>query len=382
MPHQDSVLRQLLKHIPWTAFDRLVTTHAADEGVRRFDSRQHLIALLYGQLSGAGGLRATVCGLESQQARLYHAGGKSVARSTMSDANKSRPPALLNDLFSLLLQQASRPTRRKLAETTYLIDATPLPLDTRSADWSRFSHDVCGAKLHVIYDPQGDRPSYAALTPARVNDVTVAQQMPIEPGATYVFDLCYYDYAWWASLDAKGCRLVTRFKTNTPLELIRELEVPAGGDILSDRIGLLPRRQTKNRRNPMGGPVREVRVRIEGKRELRLLSNDLDASAQEIADLYKRRWRIELFFRWLKQNLRIRKFVGTSENAVRLQIAAALIAFLLLRLAQATQTRIMSPLAFVRLVRDNLMRRRSIADLLPADDPPPSQSPQLTLKWC
>ncbi len=382
MPHQDSVLRQLLKHIPWTAFDRLVTTHAADEGVRRFDSRQHLIALLYGQLSGAGGLRATVCGLESQQARLYHAGGKSVARSTMSDANKSRPPALLNDLFSLLLHQASRPTRRKLAETTYLIDATPLPLDTRSADWSRFSHDVCGAKLHVIYDPQGDRPIYAALTPARVNDVTVAQQMPIEPGATYVFDLGYYDYAWWASLDAKGCRLVTRFKTNTPLELIRELEIPAGGDILSDRIGLLPRRQTKNRRNPMGGPVREVRVRIEGKRELRLLSNDLDASAQEIADLYKRRWRIELFFRWLKQNLRIRKFVGTSENAVRLQIAAALIAFLLLRLAQATQTRITSPLAFVRLVRDNLMRRRSIADLLPADDPPPSQSPQLTLKWC
>ena len=266
--------------------------------------------------------------------------------------------------------------------TGFWMENTPLPLDTRSADWSRFSHDVCGAKLHVIYDPQGDRPIYAALTPARVNDVTVAQQMPIEPGATYVFDLGYYDYAWWASLDAKGCRLVTRFKTNTPLELIRELEVPAGGDILSDRIGLLPRRQTKNRRNPMGGPVREVRVRIEGKRELRLLSNDLDASAQEIADLYKRRWRIELFFRWLKQNLRIRKFVGTSENAVRLQIAAALIAFLLLRLAQATQTRVTSPLAFVRLVRDNLMRRRSIADLLPADDPPPSQSPQLTLKWC
>lgn len=381
MPHHDSVFRQLLKHIPWAAFDRLVAAHGADEGIRRFDSRKHLVALLYGQLSGAGGLRATVCGLESQRTRLYHSGGKPVARSTMSDANARRPAGLLCDLFGTLLQQATRQTRRKLAETTYLIDSTPLPLDTRSADWSRFSHDVCGAKLHVIYDPQGDRPIYAALTAARVNDVTAAQTMPIEPGATYVFDLGYYDYGWWASLDAQGCRLVTRFKTNTPLTLVEELEVPAGGDILSDRIGFLPVRQARNRRNPMGEPVREVRVRIEENRELRLLTNDLDASAQEIADLYKRRWRIELFFRWLKQNLRIRKFVGVSENAVRLQIAAALIAYLLLRLAQATQTRVKSPLAFVRLVRDNLMRRRSIADLLRPDDPPPPTSSQLAIQW-
>lgn len=381
MPHHVSVFRQLLKHIPWAAFDRLVAAHGADEGIRRFDSRKHLVALLYGQLSGSGGLRATVCGLESQRERLYHAGGRPVARSTMSDANARRPAALLCDLFGTLLGQATRQTRRKLAETTYLIDSTPLPLDTRSADWSRFSHDVCGAKLHVIYDPQGDRPIYAALTPARVNDVTAAQTMPIEPGATYVFDLGYYDYGWWASLDAQGCRLVTRFKTNTPLTLVEELEVPAGGDILSDRIGFLPARQARNRRNPMGEPVREVRVRIEGSRELRLLTNDLDASAQEIADLYKRRWRIELFFRWLKQNLRIRRFVGVSENAVRLQIAAALIAYLLLRLAQATQTRVKSPLAFVRLVRDNLMRRRSIADLLQPDHPPPPTSSQLAIQW-
>ncbi len=165
----------------------------------------------------------------------------------------------------------------------------------------------------------------------------MAKQMPIEPGATYVFDLGYYDYAWWAELDAVGCRIVTRFKSNTPLELIKELSVAAGSNILSDRIGLLPARQAKSRRNPMQDAVREVRVATESGTVLRILSNDLDASAQEIADLYHRRWAIELFFRWVKQTLRITRFVGSSENAVRIQIAVALIAFLLLRLAQAAQ---------------------------------------------
>src|SRR5207344_1620842 len=225
--------------------------------------------------------------------------------------------------------------RRKLAETTYLIDATSARLNARSAGWARFSAGVCGAKVHVIYDADADRPIYAAVTAANVNDITAAKQMPIEPGATYVFDLGYYDYAWWAELDAVGCRIVTRFKSNTPLEVVEELAVTDGGAIISDRIGFLPARQAKNRCNPMQSAVREVRVMTDTGTVLRILSNDLDASALQIADLYRRRWAIELFFRWVKQTLNITRFVGTSENAIRIQIAVALIAFLLLRLAQA-----------------------------------------------
>lgn len=119
--------------------------------------------------------------------------------------------------------------------------------------------------------------------------------MPIEAGATYVFDLGYYDYAWWAKLDAAGCRIVTRFKSNTRLAVTAELDAPEGGDILSDRIGLLPWRQARSRKNPFSDPVREVRVKTETGKVLRILCNDLDAPAQEIADLYKRRWAIELF---------------------------------------------------------------------------------------
>src|SRR5262245_8535406 len=160
----------------------------------------------------------------------------------------SGPPQCLPTCW--LMKQAHRGLRRKLAETTYIIDATSARLNERSAGWAQFSAGVCGAKVHVIYDANADRPIYAAVTAAKVNDITMAKQMPIEPGATYVFDLGYYDYAWWAELDAAGCRIVTRFKSNTPLELIKEQPVVAGSNILSDRIGFLPSRQARSRRNP------------------------------------------------------------------------------------------------------------------------------------
>lgn len=350
MPHHTTVFRDLLKLVPWHQFEALVEDHDADVRVRRLPTKVQFIALLYGQLSGASGLREIVTGLCSHAARLYHLGARPVRRSTFSDANANRPSAVFTDLLALMMKQAHRGLRRKLAETTYLIDATSVRLNERSAGWAQFSTGVCGAKVHVIYDADADRPIYAAVSPANVNDITAAQQMPIEPGATYVFDLGYYDYAWWAALDAAGCRIVTRFKSNTPLHPVEELAVASGGNILSDRIGFLPARQAHSRHNPMQQAVREVRITTETGKILRILSNDLDASAEDIAELYRRRWAIELFFRWIKQTLKITRFVGTSENAVRIQIAVALIAFLLLRLAQATQSAVQSPTLFSRLV--------------------------------
>lgn len=381
MPHHNTVFRDLLKLVPWHRFEALVEKHDADAGVRRLSTKGQFLALLYGQLSGASSLREIVAGLLSHGARLYHLGGDPVRRSTLSDANAIRPAAMFAELLENIMKQAHRGLRRKLAGTTYLIDATSVRLSERSADWARFSAGVCGAKVHVIYDADADRPIYAGVSAANVNDITAAQQMPIEPGATYVFDLGYYDYAWWAALDAAGCRIVTRFKSNTPLQLVEELPLAKGGNILSDRIGFLPPRQARSRRNPMPQAVREVQIRTETGKVLRILSNDLDASAEEIAALYQRRWAIELFFRWVKQTLKITRFVGTSENAVRIQIAVALIAFLLLRLAQATQKAVQSPIVFARLVRANLMHRRSIQNLL--EPPPiPKDQCQMSLALC
>lgn len=381
MRHHNSVFHDLLKRVPWDRFAELVCEHGSDKHVRRLSTKDQFIALLYGQLSGASSLREIVGGLESHGARLYHVGGRPAQRSTLADANAGRPCAVFTELFAAMVGQARRGLRRAVGEATYLIDSTGLRLNAKSAEWARFSAGVCGAKVHVIYDADCARPIYAALTAAKVNDITAAQSMPIEAGATYVFDLGYFDYAWWAALDGAGCRIVTRFKANTPLVVTAELQPPEGGDILSDRIGLLPRRRSKGRKNPFCDPVREVRVKTETGKVLRILCNDLDASAQEIADLYKRRWEIELFFRWIKQNLKIRHFLGASENAVRIQIAVALIAYLLMRLAKADQKAVKSPLAFARLVRANLMHRKRIDQLLAPDPTPPKNPNQMALQW-
>jgi Transposase DDE domain/Domain of unknown function (DUF4372) len=380
VPHQNSVMHDLVKQVPWARFDELVAAHGADQDARKLTTKRHFLAMLFAQLSDVSSLRAIVEGMASHEARLYHLGGAPVKRSTLSEANRGRSAAVFSDLLSELMKQAHRGLRRSMKESVYLIDATVLPLNGLSADWAHYSAGVCGAKAHVVYDPNADCPIYASVTNRSVNDITAANDMPIESGATYVFDLGYYDFAWWAELDAKGCRIVTRFKSHTPLAVTETRAVPSTRPILSDRVGYLPKRQAKNRKNPFDKPVREICVVIETGKTLRILSNDLEASAQEIADLYKHRWAIELFFRWVKQTLEIKKFLGANENAIRIQIAVALIAFLLLRLAHATLGITFSLLTFTRLVRANLMHRRRIDRLL---DPPPSSRPenQMQLRW-
>jgi hypothetical protein len=266
--------------------------------------------------------------------------------------------------------------RRKVKDCVRVIDSTSVRLSALSSHWAAFSAGVCGAKAHIIYDPDADQPLYLMVTAANVNDITAAKQMPIEAGATYVFDLGYYDYGWWAMLDEACCRIVTRLKANTPFKIVEERPVPAGSSILSDRTGYLPQRLAASRRNPISKLVREVRVMIETGKVLRIFTNDLAASAQDIAGLYKRRWAIELFFRWVKQTLKIDHFFGRSETAVRIQITIALIAFLLLRLAHDANKIVKSPLAFARLIKTNLMQRRTIGELLKVPQAPPKNQPR------
>ena len=381
MHQQNSVFRDVLKLIPWTVFDRLVEEHGSDELVRKFKTRHQLIALLFGQLSGASSLREIEATMASHQAGLYHLGGKVPRRSTFADANRIRSPLVFSGLFQHMLAMTTRPVRRQMDDVVRLIDSTGLHLAGIGTQWARFSAEVCGAKAHFIYDPDLGRPIYHAVTAANVNDIVAAKQMPIEAAATYVFDLGYYDYAWWAKLDQAGCRIVTRFKTNTPLRQARDMPLEPGSSVRSDRIGFLPGRQAKSRKNPMQVAVREVVVMTETGKRLRVLSNDLDAPAQQIAELYKRRWQIELFFRLMKQTLKITCFLGRSENAVRIQIAAALVAFLLLHLLQQITKAKHGFLELVRLVRANLMHRKDFTRLRQSQTSPPLDSAQLVLDW-
>jgi hypothetical protein len=375
MRHKATVLEQIVQQFPWSRFDRHVRTCGADDRQRGFTSRQQFIAMLAASLGDHQGLRPAVAALAPNAGALRLLGGKAPARSTLSDAMRDRPAELFIELLRELIGHLNRTLRRTIRSAVRLIDATHLNLGRRMQHWLGLHKGTVAAKLHVVYDPAAQKPVYFDITPARINDITAAKDLlPIEPGATYVFDLGYYDFAWWAELATAGCTFVTRLKTNTPLREAQPRPVVPGGVVLSDQVGLLPARLCFSRRNPFSQQGRVVSIRIDTGKVLRLFTNDLTSPAEDIAALYKERWQIELFFKWIKQNLKITRFMGTSENAIRSQIAVAFIAYLLIRLTQATQPQSYAASLVLLIVRSNLFVRRPISQLLdPTRLQPPSQ---------
>jgi putative transposase len=281
-----------------------------------------------------------------------------VSRSTLSDANQRRPPEIFAETFAHVTALASRRLRQAGQEVMRLIDATPIPL-TSLSQWAQSNGRTRGLKTHVVYDPVADRPVHLEITPSTTNDVLVGRELPIESGAIYVFDKAYVDYDWWHRLDQAGCTFVTRPKTNIKLKLIRKRRLSKAANaagIISDSIVELASEQRK--RLPI--KLRRIEVRRDDGTVLSLISNDLCRPAATLAGVYRQRWQIELLFRWIKQHLKIRKFLGVSENAIRLQIHAALIAYLLLRLA-VSQTRCkLKPIRFADLVRTQIFERKSL----------------------
>ncbi len=375
MRHDNSVFHQITKRIPWAHFERIVAAHGSDHRVRRLSTKSQLMAMLFGQLSGASSLREIEAGLSSHASSLYHLGIKPAARSTLSDANASRSCEVFAELFSSLSAMASAGLRRHIHDATRILDATRIRLSDLSADWARFGIHHNGVKVHMVYGMEAGVPLVADITAENVNDIVPARAREIEAGATYVFDLAYYEFAWWAKLHQHGCRFVTRLKTNTRLQNIEQNPMPDEANILSDITGTLPERMAHSRKNPLSIRLREIKVKISTGKIIRIVTNDLEASAGEIAELYKQRWQIELFFKWIKQNLKIKRFMGVSENAVRIQIYVALIAFLLVKTAHKTQDNVKTATTFLRLVRLNLMQKRPIDALaMPPTKPPENQN--------
>ncbi len=369
MPVQATVFSRLLQHVPWGVFERAVAACEADKGHRRLDARSHLVALMAGQLIGANGLRDIEAVMAMHGAALRRRGIEPICRSTLADANAVRPAAPFEALIAALLSQLSPTKERYARKDLRLIDSTLVRPGAAAADWARFQNGHVAAKVHVVYDAKAAVPTFFELTSANTNDITVAKTlMPIAPGASYVFDLGYYDFGFWADLDAQGCRFVTRVKKNTPLTVVAERS-PVGESIISDRIVRLPQRLAKSRTNPFAKPGRAIVVAIDDKRRITLFTNDLRSSATYIAELYKTRWQIELFFRWIKQNLRIRRFHGRSYNAVRLQIAAAIIVYLLLKLAHAAAKTRKTAAVFLASVKAALFHRIDLGRLGERIDP-------------
>lgn len=204
MRHHNSVFHDLLKHIPWTDFADCVDEHGADRRVRRLTTKSQLVALLYGQLAGATSLRDIERALQSHETRLYHLGVRRPARSTLADANATRPWQVFADLFGVLVGQAGRRVRRDLADQVRLLDATKVSLSPASAAWARFSDDFTAAKIHVVHDPRAGYPVHACVTPHNVNDITPAKGLTLEPGLTPAFAGAGYMSLIWLTMITAG----------------------------------------------------------------------------------------------------------------------------------------------------------------------------------
>ena len=363
----DSTFGSLLKPISRRQFQALVDRFDGDAYDKSFKSWDHLVALIYAQLSHADSLRAVAAGFNANAQYHYHLGVGELARSTLSDANARRPIGTFARTFAMLAGMADRQTRREGAEMVRLIDASPIPLG-KMCRWAKWNGRIRGMKLHVVYDPKTDVPHSVEITPANINDVEIGRQVAIEAGMTYVFDKGYCRFDWWRKINDSAAFFVTRTKVNMRFRATRSRSIPKrigdGFRIIDDAEVVLASKGCS--RLPI--PLRRIKVKRDKGATITLLTNDLANTALEIAALYKSRWQIELLFRWIKQHLDIRKFLGTNDNAIRLQILAAMIAYLLLRIAARANRTKMPALRFAELVRQFLFTRRPIAEI---DKPPP-----------
>lgn len=383
MPYAASAFQQLLKPLDRRMLNHIVAAHDGDHGVgsgaNAWTCVRHLRTMLFAQFAGLNSLREIEQGLAAHPGGLYHLDLRLPRRSTLSDAQAHRPAAVFRDICQMLIGQMSRAVRQQGKELIQLIDGSPISLRDPRLSWAEADPHTRGLKLHVGYDPRSDVIDWVEIASPRVSELTVARARPIVPGAVYVYDKGYLDFGWWHAIDAAGALFVTRLKTNTRRRDVRARPVQEEG-ILEDndvKIGhATPRGGARNLL--FDTPLREILVEREGKAPMRLVTNDLTRPATEIAALYKERWQIELLFKWIKQNLKIKRFLGRSENAVKIQIYTALIAYMLLRMLRQTCA------ASQRHAAKALITRVKVAlfsrlDLSGRAKPPPTQPAKLPL---
>ena len=332
-----SLFNQLLDHFPKLEFGALVRQHKADKGAKGFSTWTQCVAMLFCQLARADSLREICNGLACSQGKLIHLGiCQAPNKSTLSYANGHRPAALFEDLFWTTLNRfreqqgiGARKNKFRFRNKLLSLDSTTITLCLGLFPWAKFRRAKGGVKAHVVLDHDDYMPAYVVLTEALRSDVSVAQDLVFNPETIVVVDRGYTDYALFGRWTKEGVYFVTRLKDNAIYEVVEEIQVPENRNIRSDQI---IRRSSEQAQKDCPCLLRRVVVwDPEQEREIVLLTNQIAFGATTIAAIYQERWEIELFFKALKQNLKVKTFVGTSENALRIQIWTALLALLLLK---------------------------------------------------
>lgn len=339
---QITILAQVFQLLPRDSFKKLVRKHNSDKHSKGISSWDHLVSMLFCQLTGSQSLRDITTGLLSTLGNKSHLGlGHVPRKSSLSYINAHRDWHLFQDMyFEVLdhLQGLGVPKREKLKNIKrkiFLMDASVVPLCLNLFDWAQYRSKKGGIKLRAVLDYDGLLPVFCAMTDAKTHEVTVARVHKYHRGSVLVFDRGYSDFSWWNDLDSSGVFFITRAKTNLDWRIIHEREIPHRNRdcVLGDYEVEIGSRAAK-----ASGLIKLRYIRFYDKdqgRELDFITNQMFWTASDVALAYKERWRIEVFFKFLKQHLRVKSFVGTSVNAVMIQIWTAMIAFALLKYLQA-----------------------------------------------
>lgn len=331
---QSNVFTQVIKLIPRTAFESWVYKHHADRGVRSLDCWTWFGALLFGQLTGHDSIRAIERVFAHGDKRMQTLGFGPVRRSTLADANRTRELGLLEDVFQYCLAEARRLGPKKTGfrfhGQIFALDSTTIELCLSLSPWARFHHGKGAVKLHTAIDIAGDLPQFTVITEGRVADIRAAREnLVFAPTTTVVIDRGYVDYGWLNDLNQAYVWFVTRTKTNCRFKVVESKKTDRTRGHICDQVIYLKSQRGKR----YEGKLRRVTYRDpDTNKRLTFLTNRFDLATQTICDLYKARWKVELFFKTLKQYLRVKKFLGTSANAVKAQILVALIAYLLVQI--------------------------------------------------
>ncbi len=379
MAHNNTVLGQMLQLLPRHVFEHQVETHAwQGPKPRKLSYWSQLVAMLFAQLSGKKSLRDLVFSLGRHQRKLYHLGLDPVKRSTLADANEQRPARIFaQTYFKLLHRLEAELPRHSGPHRVKIMDATYVPVCDSLFPWADFMPGKSAVKLHFLLAAASGAPQDLKVTSGQVHELEVARRLDFAAGDLLLLDRGYVDFAWLYSLHQRGVGFVTRLLRNVRYQVVQKTPVPADTAVLADQTIRLT---TAHSRGRYPEPLRLVHYRDpETGKEYVFLTNLPDLSALAVADLYRQRWQIETFFRWIKQNLKIKTFYGTSENGVLIQIWTALIAYLLLLWIKLRSRVGWSILELTRLVQNLIMERCNLwAVLCPRIADPPDHG-QLTL---
>ena len=357
MSQHNTLFSKMLRLIDRRCFKRIVKRYEGDRKVRTLACWDQFVFMLFGQLNGCMSGREALTSFNSFEEKLYHLGSKGLAKSTLNDANAKRDSRIFEDLFQKLLSTYREQFSKTDTHTMLTaIDSTEIMLPTSSRQDFLGKKGKSTLKIHTVYCMDDGIPEDAIISAGRVSDIVVAKRdIQIEAGRIYVYDRGYYDFQWWADIDKKGAYFVTRLKKNAKPTFEKEHTRPASKMILSDHVIRLNQRLASSRQNPYQKALRRVIAKDDEGKEIQLVTNDFESSAEEIAARYKSRWQIELFFKWIKQNLKIKRFYGKSPNAIRTQIYIAMISYLLLKMFREKNLVSRSFIEFTRIIRRHLM---------------------------